>query len=195
MASLIESYLIEFKRELRLPIALKRRILAEVTDHLHEALSDEQAHGLDAEEAEQRVLQRFGCVKEVAESFLLDSVASETYVAGKVLLATEVVLIAFSFLRARTQPPGPWPHDILPVQLTFLFIALILNLLFAIGHTLFVQWQAPELYAATFSGLTGGHFSEYVLFNILGVIFVLLAGYISYSLINKESIGKSNDKI
>jgi hypothetical protein len=59
-----------------------------------------------------------------------------------------------------------------------ILFATLLNLLCAIWHTFLVQGSSPQLYAETFSGLTGGHMSEYELFNILGTVFTLLAGIV-----------------
>lgn len=61
----IEEYLDELLRELRLPPAETRRLLAETEGHLREAAETLQAGGLGREHAEQEAVRRFGTVGDV----------------------------------------------------------------------------------------------------------------------------------
>ena len=65
----IERYLAELGRELPGKLRGKRRILREVEDHLHEAVSRLEAAGVRRPEAERRAVAAFGAPSVVAARF------------------------------------------------------------------------------------------------------------------------------
>lgn len=67
---MIDDYLGELLERLQLPARRRRRILAEVEDHLACAAADLHAEGLDAEQAERAAIERFGPAHELAQTFL-----------------------------------------------------------------------------------------------------------------------------
>jgi hypothetical protein len=66
----IVDYLLELLDELRLPRRQRRRILAEVADHLACTAAELHAGGLEPAEAEREAVQRFGAAGELARSFV-----------------------------------------------------------------------------------------------------------------------------
>jgi hypothetical protein len=60
MADRIEGYLARLQAALRVSLELRERILCETEDHLREAAEREQARGLPPDEAQRRVIERFG---------------------------------------------------------------------------------------------------------------------------------------
>lgn len=66
MADLIEQYLAQLRQALRVSPSLKERILCEVEEHLLEGAEREEAGGAAPEEAQRRVIARFGAPEEVA---------------------------------------------------------------------------------------------------------------------------------
>jgi hypothetical protein len=67
--SLTAEYLKALRASLRASPGTADRIMAEVEDHLRQAMDEEIAAGAPAEEAERRALARFGPPDEVARSF------------------------------------------------------------------------------------------------------------------------------
>jgi hypothetical protein len=67
--SLTADYLKALRASLRVPPGKADRIMAEVEDHLRQAMDEEIAAGATPHEAERRALERFGPPEEVARSF------------------------------------------------------------------------------------------------------------------------------
>jgi hypothetical protein len=68
MSDLIDWYLAELQRALWGDPGLQERILWEVGDHLFEGAEREQERGAPPEEAQRRVIARFGLPQDVAGS-------------------------------------------------------------------------------------------------------------------------------
>jgi ClpA/ClpB-like protein/S1 RNA binding family protein/HAAS domain-containing protein len=66
MADRIERYLARLRQELRVNLLFRERILEEIADHLLEGAEREQEKGASPEEAQRRVIERFGDVEAVA---------------------------------------------------------------------------------------------------------------------------------
>jgi hypothetical protein len=62
----IDSYLADLRRALRLRLLLRRRLLAEVEGHLRESAEELRRSGRPAEDAEREAVARFGSPEGVA---------------------------------------------------------------------------------------------------------------------------------
>src|SRR5437773_2612762 len=67
MPILIQQYMAELRRALGVSRSLAERILCEIEEHLLEAAHQEEACGCSAEEAQRRVIARFGAPEDVAK--------------------------------------------------------------------------------------------------------------------------------
>jgi HAAS len=67
---MITEYLLELLDELRLPSRRRRRVVAEVEDHLTTSAAELLAGGLDADAAEREAVRRFGPAGELARAFV-----------------------------------------------------------------------------------------------------------------------------
>jgi hypothetical protein len=103
MAGVIERYVGALKRDLAFDPALAQRMADEVEAHLWDAAEADSAW--PSSEAEQRAVERFGLVREIAAQFASDAVdrrAKRTWIA---MLAT--VAVTFIAMRLR----GMWLGD------------------------------------------------------------------------------------
>lgn len=98
--SAIDGYLAALRRELRGDPLFRRRVLAEVEDHLRESA---------AERGEEEALARFGASHEVARSFAARAAERAALLpALAVLLAAAVFVLAYGATE-NSLPPAPWP--------------------------------------------------------------------------------------
>ncbi len=67
--NIIESYLHDFERELRLNDSFNVELLAEIESHLLESVERGLRLGLNQEKAEEEALKRFGTIKVVSSTF------------------------------------------------------------------------------------------------------------------------------
>ncbi|BCJ56155.1 hypothetical protein Asp14428_76300 [Actinoplanes sp. NBRC 14428] len=112
-----EEFLAEFSAHLDGRGAWRRRVEAEMRDGLSCAISDVQTEDLDADEAERRVLRDWGSPRELAEQFNgIGSVANAGRLAGRILIATPVLAVAWALVVLLSR--DPWP-----TEPTFIFIA------------------------------------------------------------------------
>ncbi len=81
--NLIESYLHDLERKLRLNDSFNLDMLAEIESHLLESVERSLRQGLGQEEAEEEALKRFGSVKVVSSTFEKDKITP----MQKILLA------------------------------------------------------------------------------------------------------------
>ncbi len=133
---MITDYLLELLGELRLPTRRRRRILAEVEDHLACAAAELHAGGLDVEEAEREAARRFGPAPELACAF----VEQEAAVGGK-RLARASGLLAVLLAALVLGPPGRvLPYGAFPSGLVAFVLAQVA--LVAGGLTLVRAWRA-----------------------------------------------------
>jgi hypothetical protein len=100
---MIAEYLNELERELRLPAGLRRRVLAEAADHLHEATESYVAAGMSADEAGWAAVAAFGPARGLARRFA-DELAARA--VGRAGWAAAAAAVAFGVLFALRQPGG-----------------------------------------------------------------------------------------
>lgn len=96
----LQAYLGELAGELRLPSRLRRRVLAEVADHLLEAAEAERRRGRPPAAAAQAVIERFGPSRELAGRFLDQVAAASAHRASDATAAAlaGMCLVALPFL-------------------------------------------------------------------------------------------------
>jgi len=106
----VRDYLVSLSRELRVGPLRRRRILAEVEDHLREAA------GRDGEGA---AIDRFGPVGEVASRLNRQWRVRTRLAAIAVLGGVAVVFYSVQGLMDGLLPPAPWPEDAIPSSLAW----------------------------------------------------------------------------
>ena len=90
---MVEEYLQEFARQLRIQGRQSRRILAEIKDHLREAIDELIRDGIEPEAAAAMAIERFGSPSEVVERFELEApLESEVEIMIRYLLMPVAVL-------------------------------------------------------------------------------------------------------
>jgi HAAS len=107
--SMIDQYLQEFARTLRLRSRLSRRVLDEVNDHLREAVKNLVDSGVDPETAARMAIERFGSPAQVVERF-----ETEAPLESEVEMMLRYVLMpvaAMSFLFGGLFFGGAWCDD------------------------------------------------------------------------------------
>jgi hypothetical protein len=127
----IDSYLESLDDELRLARAPRRRLLAEVKDHLR-ASADELAAEVEADEAERRAVERFGAAATVARGFAVAVAATSarrsTYGLALAFAAYASACLAFA-LTASSQfadfPQGAPSALALQVAVVALAVSLV----------------------------------------------------------------------
>ena len=113
-ARTIDGYLAALERVLRVGARRRRRIAAEVEDHLRAAKASGRAAGMRAGEAEEAALARFGPAEAVAARFNRDWRVRTRLSAGAVLAGAGVLFFTVQNLMERLVPPAPWPEDAAP---------------------------------------------------------------------------------
>ncbi len=98
---MITDYLAELIDLLDLPAARRRRIIAEVEDHLQSTAAELLASGYEVDSAEREAVRRFGPAQALVQTFHEDEAARAARTAGRasLLLAALLVLIEVT-------PPG-----------------------------------------------------------------------------------------
>jgi HAAS len=110
----ITDYLIDLLGELQLPPRRRRRILAEVEDHLSCSAAELHAAGFDVCEAEREAVRRFGPAAELARA-LLDQ---EAALSGKRAARASGMLAALlAFWLAPAHKLFPWTDGVFPTSL------------------------------------------------------------------------------
>jgi hypothetical protein len=100
--SAIEGYLRELRRRLGRDPLLRRRVLAEVEDHLREAA---------ARDGEDAAIERFGPPEHLARELGVERASSAAvWAAGALVLAAGGFLAAY-VVGENTLPPAPWPTE------------------------------------------------------------------------------------
>ena len=153
-SDLIASYITALARDLRIGPRRKARILAEVEDHLQEAIREERERGASATAAWENAVARFGPPALVARQFMADLSILGVRAASRALFA---VALAFGLFAEITSPlagrifgaegngfftpPGPWPNDVPPWQLQVTVAIASGMLAIAAGAALFALVQ------------------------------------------------------
>jgi hypothetical protein len=115
----IAEYIAELER--RLPRSGRRRVLAEVGEHLRDSASGHASRGLSRIAAEAAAVEDFGPIDLVARRLAAHGALRETRLATVVALAA-VGFFVFPLyvVPENTLPPAPWvekPRDVLVLQL------------------------------------------------------------------------------
>jgi hypothetical protein len=97
--SAVDHYLAALRRELPLHPLYRRRVLAEVEDHLRESA---------AEHGEEEALARFGTPRDVAARFAPGAAASAATWASRALLLCLLGFAACALVTENLLPPAPW---------------------------------------------------------------------------------------
>ena len=106
----VRDYLASLSRELRVGPLRRRRILAEVEDHLLEA-ADREGEGA--------AIDRFGPVEEVASRLNRQWRVRTRLAAAAALGGVAVVFFSVQGLMDGILPPAPWPEDAIPSSLAW----------------------------------------------------------------------------
>ncbi|MBV8954511.1 MAG: hypothetical protein JO179_10255 [Solirubrobacterales bacterium] len=171
---MIDDYLQELEATLRLPRRRRRRILAEVRDHLQSTAAELRGAGLDPQAAQREAIRRFGDAPALARTFAEDEATSAVRAAG-----WTAVLLAALLVLAQANPPGllTWTQGRFPAGLlAFVFgqVALL-----AAGLTLVRVWRARlERETAQTAPPAGGLGGTRLTLVLRGaqVVFVCVAG-------------------
>jgi hypothetical protein len=150
----IARYLEALGRGLRVGPRRKARILAEVEDHLCEAVREEQERGASAADAWDIAVARFGAPGMVARQFMAELAFGGVRSAARALF---IVILTFGFVAQITSPiagrifgaegnglfapGGPWPGDVPPWQLQITVTIADGALAVAFGAVLFALVQ------------------------------------------------------
>ena len=106
----VRDYLVSLSRELRVGPLRRRRILAEVEDHLREAA---------ARDGEEAAIDRFGPVEEVASRLNRQWRVRTRLAAVAALGGVALVFFSVQGLMDGILPPAPWPEDAIPSSLAW----------------------------------------------------------------------------
>ncbi len=98
---MITDYLIELIGSLDVSAARRRRILAEVEDHLQSTAAELHASGYDADAAEREAVRRFGSAQTLAQTFHENEAARAARTAGRVAVVLAALLVLIE-----VNPPG-----------------------------------------------------------------------------------------
>ncbi len=98
---MITDYLLELIGSLDVSSARRRRILAEVEDHLQSTAAELHAGGHDVDAAEREAVRRFGSAQALAQTFHEDEAAHTARTAGRA-----AVLLAALLVLTEVNPPG-----------------------------------------------------------------------------------------
>jgi len=120
----IDRYLAELSRQLRVGRLRRRRILAEVEAHLLDAGGDEDA------------IARFGTSAEVAARFNEVQPPPRPRLAALAVLSGIVVVFGAVQGLERHIPPAPWPEDAAPANLETIFTLATSGVFIAIALAL-----------------------------------------------------------
>ena len=103
----LQAYLAELSVHLDVPRRLRRRVLAEVADHLLDATEGERVGGRAGAAAERAAVDRFGDARVVARRFVDQAAAASVHQATDLVAAALAVLclVALPFMG----PEGLWP--------------------------------------------------------------------------------------
>lgn len=161
-ARTVPEYVAALERELRVGPLRRRRIVAEVEDHLRAAVAERSAGGTPSEQAEEGALARFGRVEEIARGFNRQWRLRTRLAAACVLGAVGLLFFTVQGLMENRVPPAPWPEDAAPAALTWQSgaagVCLLGALLLALAALAGRRWSAVAAGAALLAVALGAVF-------------------------------------
>jgi hypothetical protein len=109
----VRAYVAELLGRLRVGGRERRRIAAEVTDHLAELVDEERRNGAEPEVAAERAVARFGSPAELAAEFNQDAARhSLTRAAWALVGCVAMAAAAAGIALQGAVPARPWPSDL-----------------------------------------------------------------------------------
>jgi hypothetical protein len=144
----LERYLAELAHRLSGPGTTRRRLLAEIDDHLREAVADGERRGLARRYAEQEAVRRLGPAAVVVARLAPMLAAAALRRAALALLAGIVLVVPVAYgLSENLLPPATWPTDAPPAELRWKVEAAFVLLLVAAlaGLGVFIAARAGRL--------------------------------------------------
>lgn len=115
----IDAYLLELERSLRVGGHRRRRIVAEVEDHLRSATDGLRVEDGGLEEAELTAIARFGDPGDMAARFNRQWRVHTRFSAAAVLAGAAVVFFTVQTLMEAMVPPAPWPDGGAPAAVSW----------------------------------------------------------------------------
>ena len=142
----LSDYLASLARELMVGPLRRRRILAEVEDHLRASVDERLASDVPRDEAEEAALARFGAAEDLAAGFNRQWRVRTRLAAAVVLGGAAVLFVSVQRVMEGWVRPAPWPEDAAPAAVAWqsgtaeacLFAAVVLALLALVGR----RWSA-----------------------------------------------------
>lgn len=153
MRDAVTGYLSELNAALRVSAGRKRRIAAEVSDHLAELIAAERARGADPGQAAARAVERFGGPAALAAELNADLARHGMNRASQALTACVVAaLAAAGFAAHASEAARPWPGALVFTLVTQLWVQVPVTC-WAIA--LFLAVVAPWLRGTPLAGRPG----------------------------------------
>ena len=142
----LSDYLAALAGELRVGPLRRRRILAEVEDHLQASVDERLASGVARDEAEEAARARFGPAADLAAGFNRQWRVRTRLAAAAVLGGAGALFVTVQRLMENWVQPAPWPEDAAPAAVAWqsgtaeacLFAAVVLALVALAGP----RWSA-----------------------------------------------------
>lgn len=123
MRDAVTGYLSELNAALRVDAGRKRRITAEVSDHLAELIADERTRGADREQAAARAVERFGSPAGLAAELNADLARHGLNRASWALTGCVAAALAAAGLAAHaSEVARPWPGALVFTLVTQLWV-------------------------------------------------------------------------
>jgi hypothetical protein len=107
----VETFLAELAHQLRRAGDTRRRVVAEVGDHLRDLVAEGRARGLDEHTAELEAVDRFGSPRAFARAVRPTRRRTRSLRAGAAVIAFAVAGGAFAFSRLGDTPPRAAPSQ------------------------------------------------------------------------------------
>jgi hypothetical protein len=128
----LDAYLSDLDAGLTVPGRLRRRIQAEVADHLASSLEREQALGYDRSEAESRAVRAFGAADRIARRFNVELASDRARRVPLLTFLTGVGVLATFLVQDFAMPRAPWRDGDVPLAVAVPMIGAMLALQVAV---------------------------------------------------------------
>lgn len=115
----LSDYLAALAGELRVGPFRRRRILAEVEDHLRASVDERLASDVPRDEAEEAALARFGSAQDLAAGLNRQWRVRTRLAAAAVLGGAGALFVTVQRLMENWVQPAPWPEDAAPASVAW----------------------------------------------------------------------------